>query len=199
MSIDEISNTAANLEAMGMAAATTYYDLAVKYGITKYPKGGVCKSRNWNRFMQIARMCESQRIPVEAFVTGAFLHTMESHPFVTVADICKVRPDNLAGSKESSGGEANPQDLWNLLSCKLLDMVFAIDGIKSKTDLLDNAMYGFPAWFRVFSTEKPCEDIIVHWGDLAYEELMDNLTLLEYIKKKRPATFKLLQRVIKKI
>jgi len=96
-------------------------------------------------------------------------------------------------------GTSCPQDTWNMLSCKLIDMRFALDGVRDTLELLDSTMYGFPAWFRVFSPEKPPQDIIVHWGDLAWEELKEDRPLGEYVKAKRPETYKLLESVVKKI
>lgn len=198
MSVEEISDTAATLDAMAVAAATAYYENAVKFGIAKYPKGGFRKTRNWPKFMQIARICLNNNIPVEVFVAAAFKRVMEQHTFVTVSDICSFNVDNLKQGPDMSGGSC-PQDMWNLLSCKLLDMRFALDGIKSITDLLDSSMYGFPAWFRVFSPDKPPHDIIVHWGDLAFEELTENPKLDEYLRNKRPDTYSLLKSVVKNI
>lgn len=198
MSISEISDTAATLDAMAMAAATTYYEHAVKFGIASFPKTSFRKSRNWPKFMQIARICLNNNVPVEVFVAAAFTRTMEHHSFVTVNDICSYNADNL----KQGGGNAQgpcPQDMWNMLSCKLLDMLFALDGVKDALDLLDSSMYGFPAWFRVFSPEKPPQDIIVHWGDLAFEELSENPGLDEYVRAKRPETYALLKSVVDNI
>ena len=196
--IEEMGETAANLDAMAVAAATTYYENAVKYGTGRYPRGGLRKSKSWPRFMQIARICMTHKIPVEVFVSAAFTKTMERHPVVTVADICRFNPDNLR-QKPAPDGSPCPQDLWNLLSCKLLDMLFALDGVKDAEELLGSTMYGFPAWFRVFSPDRPPADIIAHWGDLAWEELTANPQLEKYLKARRPETYKLLQSVISNI
>jgi hypothetical protein len=197
MGIGEITDTAATLDAMAATAATTYYEHAVKYGVSRYPRNGFRKTRNWPRFMQIARICLTHKIPVEVFVSAAFMKTLSRHPMVTVADICAFSPDNLL--QKQPDGAPCPQDMWNMLSCKLLDMVFALDGAKDAQELLDSSMYGFPAWFRVFSPDKPPEDIIAHWGDLAYEEMSENPKLDEYLKAKRPDTYKLLKSVISNI
>lgn len=198
MSIHELSETTATLEAMAMTAANTYYDTAVKYGLSRYPKLGVKRSRNWPRFMQIARICMNGNIPVESFVTAAFLRTMERHPVVSVNDICSFDPSNMSSDGSVSEAHTSPQDLWNMLSCKLLDMVFSIDGVSDKLTLLDNPMYGFPAWFRVFSPETPPPDILVHWGDLAIDDLNRDLKLKNYIEAKRPKTLELLKLIIEK-
>jgi hypothetical protein len=197
MSVEEISDTAAALDAMAMTAATTYYENAVKFGIMRYPRTSFRNSRNWSKFMQVARICLNNKIPVEVFVSAAFTRAMERHAFVTANDICMYNADNLRQPKGSTG--PCPQDMWNMLSCKLLDMRFALDGVKDSLELLDSSMYGFPAWFRVFAPEKPPQDIIVHWGDLAYEELSDNKALEEYLVKKRPDTYNLLKSVVGKI
>lgn len=197
MGVDEISDTAATLDAMAAAAATTYYEYAVKYGIASYPRVSFRKSRNWSKFLQIARICFNHKVPVDVFVAAAFKRTMEHHAFVTVNDICSFNVDNLNNS--SSDSNPCPHDMWNMLSCKLLDMLFALDGVKDTIELLDNSMYGFPAWFRVFSPEKPPQDIIVHWGDLAFEELSENNALDEYVKNKRPETYNLLKSVVNNI
>lgn len=196
MGIDEIADTAATLEAMATTAATIYYENAVKFGIMRYPRTSFKSNRNWSRFMQIARICLNNKIPVEVFVSAAFTKTMEHHAFVTAADICAFNVDNLSQPK---GTGPCPQDMWNMLSCKLLDMRFAIDGVKDTLELLDNSMYGFPAWFRVFAPDKPPQDIIVHWGDLAFEEMSENRRLDEYLRKKRPETYNLLKSVVGKI
>jgi hypothetical protein len=198
MEIEEIAESAALIDATAEAAARTYYEHAVKFGMAKWPRYGLRKSRNWSRFEQIARMCILHKIPVEAFVTAAFTRAMERHSLVTVGDVCMFNPDNLTSGSFDKGTSC-PQDLWNMLSCKLIDMLFAIDGVKGTQELLDSSMYGFPAWFRVFSPEKPPHDIIVHWGDIAYEEMTENQKLHEYLKKKRPETYNLLKSVVKNI
>lgn len=205
MSLQEISATAALVDASAAAAANTYYDNAVRYGVAKYPRSGIRTTRNWPRFVQIAKMCIASGTPVESFVTAAFLKTLERHPMVTAADICKYDPRAVVANAEEdrkagvAAAKIAPIDMWNMLSCKLLDMVFALDGIKDTMTLLDNAMYGFPAWFRVFSPERPPEDIIVHWGDIAFDELSSNPSLEEYLKSKRPDTYKLLKSVADKV
>jgi len=198
MSVEEIGDTAATLDAMATTAATTYYEYAVKYGIASYPKTTFRKSRNWPRFMQIARICLNHKFPVDVFVAAAFTHALERHSFVTVNDICAFNIDNFKNKSGPASGPC-PGDMWNMLSCKLLDMLFALDDVKNTLELLDNSMYGFPAWFRVFSPEKPPQDIIVHWGDLAFEELSENPALDEYVKNKRPETYNLLKSVVDNI
>jgi hypothetical protein len=198
MSITELSDAAANIDAMTEAAASTFYELGVKFNIFGYPKRNVRKSRNWPKFVQIARKCLLSNVSVEAFVTAAFKKTLEHHAIVTVNDINTCNVDILSKQDEYQG-TASPQDLWNMLSCKLIDMLFAIDGVKGTQELLDSSMYGFPAWFRVFSPEKPPQDIIVHWGDIAYDELLENKKLEEYLKNKRPETYNLLKSVVKNI
>jgi len=198
LSVEELAEAAATLEATAETAGRTYYEHAVKYGMAKWPRLGLKKSRNWPRFMQIARMCMAHKIPVEAFVTAAFMRAMERHSLVTVGDVCMFNPDNITSGVLGKGTSC-PQDTWNMLSCKLIDMRFALDGVRDTLELLDSTMYGFPAWFRVFSPEKPPQDIIVHWGDLAWEELKEDRPLGEYVKAKRPETYKLLESVVKKI
>lgn len=198
MEIEEIAESAALIDATAEAAARTYYEHAVKFGMAKWPKYGLRKSRNWSRFEQIARMCILHKIPVEAFVTAAFTRAMERHSLVTVGDVCMFNPDNLTSGSFDKGTSC-PQDLWNMLSCKMIDMRFALEGVRDTLELLDNSMYGFPAWFRVFAPEKPVQDLIVHWGDLAWDELSENKPLDEYIKAKRPETYELLKSVVKSI
>jgi hypothetical protein len=198
MEIEEIAESAALIDATAEAAARTYYEHAVKFGMAKWPRYGLRKSRNWPRFGQIARMCILHKIPVEAFVTAAFTRAMERHSLVTVGDICMFNPDNLT-SGAFDRGTSCPQDLWNMLSCKMIDMRFALEGVRDTLELLDNSMYGFPAWFRVFAPEKPVQDLIVHWGDLAWDELSENKPLDEYIRAKRPETYELLKSVVKSI
>ena len=198
MSITELSDAAANIDAMAEAAASTFYELGVKFNIFGYPKRNVRKSRNWPKFVQIARKCLLSKVSVEAFVTAAFKKTLEHHAIVTVNDISTCNVD-IIGKQDEYQGTASPQDLWNMLSCKLIDMLFAIDGVKGTQELLDSSMYGFPAWFRVFSPEKPPQDIIVHWGDIAYDEMLENKKLEEYLKNKRPETYNLLKSVVKNI
>lgn len=198
MSITELSDAAANIDAMAEAAASTFYELGVKFNIFGYPKRNVRKSRNWPKFVQIARKCLLSKVSVEAFVTAAFKKTLEHHAIVTVNDINTCNVDIL-GKQDEYQDTASPQDLWNMLSCKLIDMLFAIDGVKGTQELLDSSMYGFPAWFRVFSPEKPPQDIIVHWGDIAYDEMLENKKLEEYLKNKRPETYNLLKSVVKNI
>ena len=198
MEIEEIAESAALIDATAEAAARTYYEHAVKFGMAKWSKYGLRKSRNWPRFEQIARVCIMHKIPVEAFVTAAFMRAMERHSLVTVGDICMFNPDNITYGAFAKGTSC-PQDVWNMLSCKLIDMRFALEGVRDTLELLDNSMYGFPAWFRVFAPEKPYQDLIVHWGDLAWDELSENKPLDEYIKAKRPETYELLKSVVKSI
>lgn len=197
MGVEDVADYTATLDAMAVTAASTFYEFAAKFGVLRRPKINIRKSKNWANFMKIARMCLATKMPVETFVEKAFMRTLERHSLVTISDIAAYTPKQLAGQQESSD-EKNPQDLWNLLSCKLLDMVFAGVGANA-IDILDNSMYGFPAWFRVFSPDEPCGDIIVHWGDLAYEEISSNPKLHEYVKAKRGETYNLLKAVISKI
>lgn len=202
MGIEEIKASAADIAAMADAAATTFYDCSVKYGTGKYPRMGIRKAKSWSTFARIARSCLAKGIPVEAFVTAAFQKELGRHAVIAASDIAKYDPKKVtldSSITEGVTGTVAPAELWNLLSCKLLDMVFAIDGVKNKLDLLDSPMYGFPAWFRVFSPERPVGDIIVHWGDLAFDELKENIALDEYLKKKRPESYRLLKEVVKRL
>jgi hypothetical protein len=198
MSINELSDAAANIDAMAEAAASTFYELGVKFNIFGYPKRNVRKSRNWAKFVQIARKCLISKVSVEAFVTAAFKKTLEHHAVVTVNDINTCNVDILSKQDEYQG-TASPQDLWNILSCKLMDVWFTTDGSKSIQEVLDGSMYGFPAWFRVFFSEKIPHDIIVHWGDVANDEIVENKKLEEFLKNKRPETYNLLKSVVKNI
>jgi len=193
--VEEVADSAADLDAIATQAAKTYYDMAVKYGVSKYPLYGFRKSRYWNRFMQIARICKMNEIPVDVFVIAAFRKTMERKTIVTPTDICAFNVENF---RQKVGEGLCPDDMWNMLSCKLIDMVFALD-CKGTMDILDNAMYGFPAWFRVFSPETPPADIIARWGDIAHEEISSNKALAAYLKAKRPDTYLLLDEVVQKI
>lgn len=198
MSIEELSSTAADIEASAAQAATTYYDLAVKYGVAKYPRYGIKKGRNWTTFTNIARKCVLAKVDVTQFVTSAFNKVLAKHAIVTVSDIASCDPKSTLTKEESAPG-ISPKEMWNMLSCKLLDMVFSLDGVKNKVDILENSMYGFPAWFRVFSPNVPPYGIITRWGDLAYEEISENSELSSYLQLKRPETYELLQSVIKNI
>lgn len=203
MGIEELKDSAADIAAMTDAAATTFYDCAVKFGVGKYPRGGIKKARSWNTFLKIARGCLASGVPVEAFVEGAFTTEVQKHSVVAPSDILRYSPKSFTksngGASDEASASAGPIEMWNLLSCKLLDMVFSLEGIRDKRELLDNPMYGFPAWFRVFSPERPIGDIIVHWGDLAHAEMKENPTLDSYLKKRRPDTYGLLREVVKRL
>lgn len=197
MKITEVESAAADLDAMSVQAATVYYECAVKYGVGKYPREGVRKARNFPTFVKVARLCMHKGIDPSDFVEAAFFETMARHSVVTARDILSFKPEdiNRDGMHISS---SSPADLWNMLSCKLVDMVFSMDGV-GKDEALDNPMYGFPAWFRVFSPESASSRLIAHWGDLAHEELADNAELKKFLKAKRPATHRLLSKVMAKV
>ncbi len=197
MKITEVESAAADLDAMSVQAATVYYECAVKYGVGKYPRGGVRKAKNFQTFVKVARLCMHKGLDPRDFVEAAFFETMARHSVVTARDILSFKPEDMNRDGMRIAG-ASPTDLWNMLSCKLVDMVFSMDGV-GKDEALDNPMCGFPAWFRVFSPESASSRLIAHWGDLAHEELSDNAELRKFLKAKRPATHRLLSKVMAKV
>lgn len=195
MTPEEINESAAVLDATASLAASTFYENAARYGGVKRPKD-IKRSSSWKKFVRIAQLCLARKIPVDSYVTMAYVDALERHSLVMVQDILAYDMSRAVSPKTSG---PSPQDMWNMLSCKLLDMVFTLDGVKGKSEILDNAIYGFPAWFRVFSPKSPDNAILVHWGDLAYEELAENPALDKYLMDKRPKTHRLLTSVMSKI
>lgn len=194
---EEVAVEAAAIDAAAMEAAKKFYENAVRYGLMKYPSRNLRAGRNWATFVRIARKCITKEVPVDRFVDASFVYVMNRHPMVTAADICACEPEEVLRSEDGLGGSASPKELWNMLSCKLLDMVFALDGTpKSKVEILDNPMYGFPAWFRVFSPEGTVPQLILHWGDVAFDELYEDPRLSSYLEKKNPVTFRILNTVM---
>ena len=195
MKIEEAVETAADINALAERAADAFYGMAVKYGTGKFPRN-LRKSRNWPKFVHIARKAMVCKVDVTRYVEAAFENTMLKHPIVLVADILTYNPANVEKVANAEVELKNsPKDMWNMLSCKLLDMAFALDG-ESKSSILNNELYGFPAWFRVFFPDVPDENILARWSDIAHEELHDNPVLEAYLKNKRPDTFALLDRII---
>ena len=195
-----LADQAQLLDASSMAAAESFYANTARLGVAIRRPHDVRKSRNWKVFQQIARKCMIAKVDVERFVTAAFESVVAKHPLVVPSDINRCDPRTIFRSKDGIQSSASPKDLWNLLSCKLLDIVFAIDGEKkSRIELLDNPLYGFPAWFRVFFPEVASPDIIVHWGDLAFDELKEDPQLDLYLSKQRPDTYTLLLSVVSKV
>lgn len=196
-----IAEQAATLDASSMAAAESYYENTVRLGVNIKRPRDVRKTSNWSRFQQIARKCIIAKVDVRRFVTAAFEDTILRHPMVTVQDICQHDPKTVFRSQDGIANATPPKDLWNLLSCKLLDIAFAVgtDESRSRIAFLDSPTYGFPAWFRVFFPEVPSPDIIVHWGDLAYEELLEDPALETYLKGLRPKTSELLKSVVSQL
>lgn len=194
---EEFSIEAMDLDASAMAAYNAFYCCICEHKTGKFPRRDARKSRNWRTFIRIAERCKQQNCDVVRFVQQAFVHVYAKHTVVTPADLLDVKLQDLFAGPSGTPGHADPSELWTSLSVKIMDIVFS-SGVKGKKcrEFLDDPIFGFPAWFRVFFPVEIPRDIIVHWGDLALEELVDNPALDAYLQKRRPGTYDLLKTVV---
>lgn len=196
---EEFSIEAMDLDASAMAAYNAYYSCVCEHKTGKFPKRDARKSRNWRTFIRIAEDCKLNSCDVTRFVQKAFAYVYKKHTVVTPSDVANVDHYELFHKPaDVISGHADPSELWTSLSVKIMDIVFS-SGVKGKKcrEFLDDPIFGFPAWFRVFFPVEIPRDIIVHWGDLALEELVDNPALDAYLQKRRPGTYDLLKTVVR--
>ena len=200
MNAKELAESAALLEAGAVAAANRYYGLMVRHGLGRYPGKSVKSLSTFRNFRLMAAKCAEAGVAVEDFVDAAFLRVMDAFPVVTPRRIADLSPRDVLRSRDAEvASRPAPKDLWAMMSCKLMDMVFGGTAPKGKAAVLMDPMYGFPAWFRVFAPEAPVPDLVVAWGILASEELIEDRELDAFLERTRPATHALLKSVMNEV